>query len=476
MNLPAAKTAFKRHTHEAQPQNWDEVLATETRPIPDYVTNFGPMPEGPTEVPTRWYTDPAVFADEVENIWKKKWQMACRLDHIANKGDTYLHEVAGLSFIVVRVDDDVVKGYWNSCLHRGVPLRQCAGRVDRLQCPFHGFTWSLAGKSVLIPHAEDFPQIDQENFSLPEVQIALWQGWVMINPDLQAEPFESYVGDLDRQFERFPWTDREVTMQIRKVFPANWKAVQEAFMESFHVLTTHPQLAFNSAGERCNTFAARGNVSRGILAIGQTSDYVAQTPGEQLIYERMNGFWDDEAIPDGYALPEGVTARQANANRNRNLMRPALGDVVDLATDSEAGDVYYFTLFPNFHPFGMMQSFAYRFYPHTSSPDACVMEITFLAPVVGDRPRKEPPPAIELGAQEEFVAVEKLGSFGSFISQDSSNLAGIMKGMRNSQTGYVQFAEVHESKIRHFYQVYEGVMGLSAEAEVAEAKARRAAA
>lgn len=475
MNVRAPATAFQRHTHANQPQNWSEVLARETRPVPDHVRSFGAPPEGPYEVPARWYTDHAIFAEEIEKIWKKKWQMVCRLDHIPQKGDTYLHEVAGLSIVIVRVDQDTVKGYWNSCLHRGVPLRQCAGRVDRLQCPFHGFTWNLDGKNVMIPHAEDFPHIDPEKFSLPEVKITLWQGFVMMNPDLNAEPFETYIGKLDGQFARFPWTDREVSMQIRKIFPANWKAVQEAFMESFHVLTTHAQLALGSAGERCNDFGAIGNVSRGVLATGHTSDYVPYTPTESEIFARQNGVWDDEEVPESFNLPEGVTARQASAERNRDLMRPKLGPVVDEATDTEVTDVHYYTMFPNFHPFGMMQTFAYRFYPHTSDPDQCVMEITFLTPVAEGQAHRTPPEPIWLAAEEEFVEVKKLGSFGSFISQDSSNLAGVMMGLRNSQTGYVNFARFHESKIRHFYSIYEKVMGLSSAKEVAAAKAKTTA-
>src|SRR3546814_7639607 len=82
---------------------------------------------------------------EVERIWKTRWQMACRVDELRNVGDTWVYEVASLSFVIVRSDPQTIKAFYNSCLHRGRPLRDCPGQVSHLKCPFHGFTWGLDG-------------------------------------------------------------------------------------------------------------------------------------------------------------------------------------------------------------------------------------------------------------------------------------------------------------------------------------------
>lgn len=461
---------FSKYSHETQPQTFDDLLALDTRPVPDYVRHFGDYDVGPTQVPTRWYTDPELHKAEVEKIWKRKWQMACRVDHVREIGDTYVYNVAELSFVIVRASKDEIKGYWNSCLHRGVPLRPCAGRVDRLQCPFHGFTWGLDGKSLLIPHAEEFPQIDQATFSLPEVKVSVWQGFVFINPDLNAGPLEEYVGKLDSELSLVPFTNRQLSMHVTKVFPANWKAVQEAFMESFHVLTTHPQFAVNM-GERCTSFGADGNVSRGILTIGQTNDYVRSTPDEQQIYRAMQEFWDDETDLGEFALPEGVTAREAIIKRSRDLMRPIIGPKADEVSDMEACELFYYTVFPNFFPFGVFgQPMMYRFLPYGSTPDKSLMEVWMLLPLPDGVEPDEPVKPIWLDEDQEFSTVEALGSFGAFISQDSSNLGSIMTGLRNNQLGFVTFARKYESKIRHFYALYEKALDLSAAEEVDRVK------
>lgn len=468
-----APAMFAMHHHESQPQTFEEVLATETLPIPEYVRNFGAPIEGPHEIPARWYTDPEIHNAEVERLWKRNWQLVCTLDHIPHKGDTHVYEVAGLSFLIVRVSETVVKAYWNSCLHRGVPLRQSSGRVDRLQCPFHGFTWSLEGRSQMIPHPEEFPHIDAANFSLPHVLVDVWQNFVFINPDLNAEPLDAYLGQLDSQFKQWPLGSREITLHVKKVFPANWKAVQEAFMESYHVLTTHPQYAATTGAERCGDFGAEGHVSRGILAIGFSSDYIAQTPSEEAIFRIMTGFWDDEEIPEDRRLPSGITARQTAANGIREINRPLFGDKIDSATTTELLDVYYYSVFPNSHLFGMiMTPLIYRFLPLGDKGDKCTMEVILLRQVPEGQSRRAPPEPIVLGEEQEFIEVKDLGTFGSFISQDSSNMAGVMTGLRSSRTGYVQFSRKFESKIRHFYSEYEKALGRSANEEVAAIKSK----
>src|SRR3546814_3009319 len=103
--------------------------------------------------------------------------MACRVDELRNVGDTWVYEVASLSFVIVRSDPQTIKAFYNSCLHRGRPLRDCPGQVSHLKCPFHGFTWGLDGGLRGVPAREEFPTVTNEAFRLPEAKVALWGGF-----------------------------------------------------------------------------------------------------------------------------------------------------------------------------------------------------------------------------------------------------------------------------------------------------------
>lgn len=465
---------FKKYKHETQAQSYAELLDRDSRSVPEFIRDFVTEdvdPVGPCEIPIRWYTDPEVHDLEIEQIWKRTWQIACRVDHVPHVGDTFLYEVAGLSVAIVRVADDEIKGYWNACLHRGAPIiRHRLCRVDRLQCPFHGFTWDLEGNCQMIPHPEEFPHIDPDKFALPEVQVATWQGFVFINPDLEAESLESYMGEFDNHFTRLPFTRRELSAHIGKVFPANWKAVQEAFMESFHVLTTHPQYAESSGADRCTDFGVSGNFSRGVVPFGVTNDYVAETPDEQYIWHRINDVWDDDVPPEELVLAPGATARQAMAERARAAFGPLLGSISDEASDAELIDIFYYTLFPNFHTQGFFTGVIYRFLPYGDAHDKCIMDIMFLSPVPEGAEPKPPAEMILLGEDEDWTSIESLGAFGAFVSQDSGNLYGVMQGMRSNQRGFINLARKYEMKLRHFYSVYEEATGLSSAEEVAALK------
>ena len=60
------------------------------------------MPGGPMRVDTDRFVDQRYHELEVERLWKKVWQMACREDDIPNVGDYYIYDIAHLSYIVVR--------------------------------------------------------------------------------------------------------------------------------------------------------------------------------------------------------------------------------------------------------------------------------------------------------------------------------------------------------------------------------------
>ena len=136
---------------------------------------------------------------EVEHIWRKVWQMACRVEELPNVGDHIVYEVATESVIVVRTGEGPteIRAYINSCLHRGTQLRTTGGNIQRFRCPFHGFTWDLDGELLHIPNSWDFPDIKPDEFCLPTAQTAFWGGFVFVNFDQECEPFESYIEVLD---------------------------------------------------------------------------------------------------------------------------------------------------------------------------------------------------------------------------------------------------------------------------------------
>jgi len=155
-------------TRRSKGISYQQLLDTDTHPVPSVLREENPISVGPVRVPVERYTSRAWFDLEVERLWKRVWQMACREEHIPHVGDHIVYEIVDLSFIVVRVSPTQIKAFWNSCLHRGRLLRdRGAPQAAEFRCPFHGFCWNIDGSLKQIPCEWDFPHIDKDNFNLP---------------------------------------------------------------------------------------------------------------------------------------------------------------------------------------------------------------------------------------------------------------------------------------------------------------------
>ena len=149
--------------------------------------------------------------------------MACHESDIANVGDTYVYDIAELSFIVVRVSK--TNQSVSQCLSSRRTLCDSHRRELKVfRCPFHGWSWNLDGSLKEIPGHWDFPSVKAEEYGLPEIRVGHWGGFVFINPDSECEPLENFLGDIDRHFG-IPLNDVS-KLHLIKVLPCNWKVAR----------------------------------------------------------------------------------------------------------------------------------------------------------------------------------------------------------------------------------------------------------
>ena len=53
------------------------------------------------------YTSPEFFRKEVEKVWGKAWQWACREEHIPEAGDYVVYDIGPHSILVVRTEKGI---------------------------------------------------------------------------------------------------------------------------------------------------------------------------------------------------------------------------------------------------------------------------------------------------------------------------------------------------------------------------------
>ena len=431
---------------------YQQLLEADSRPVPEILRESRPRYLGSHDVPIERYTSRAFHELEVEKLWKRVWQMACREEDIPAVGDHVVYEIANLSVLVVRAAPDSVRAYHNVCLHRGRLLKERDGSAREIRCPFHGFTWSLDGKLARVPCAWDFPHVEPEKFALPELKVATWGGFVFVNMDPACAQLSEFLVGLDRHFERWPLERRYKSAHVAKRMRANWKVVQEAFMEAYHVVATHPQI-LAGIGDANSQYDVYENFTRAITPNGTPSPHLAWAPSEQEMFDAMTDRRADEAPL--VAIPPGMTARQIAAAGARAMLAPVCGaEYAESLCDSELADSFYFTVFPNFHPWGAFNRIVYRFRPNGDDHESSIMECLYLAPY---REGEKPPPAPIhwLDFDEDWTNAPELGPLARIFNQDSFNLPKVQRGLRAAQKLGLTLGNYQEAKIRHFHALLE---------------------
>lgn len=221
-------------------------------------------------------------------------------------------------------------------------------------------------------------------------------------------------------------------------------------MEAFHVVATHPQL-LAGIGDANSQYDAWGNFSRAITANGTPSPHLKWRPSEQEMFDSMTDRRLDE--PPLVAIPEGASARQISAAGGRESLRAALGTSVEELCDAELVDSFYYTVFPNFHPWGAYNRIVYRFRPYGTEVDQSIMECMYLAPYQGEKP---PAATIHwLGPDDDWTEAAELGFLARVFNQDTFNLPKVQLGLKATAKKTVTLAEYQETKIRHFHWLYD---------------------
>lgn len=427
---------------------YQELLDSDSHEVPDVLRWFSPMAPSEADVPVERYTSADFHQLEVDKMWTKVWQMACREEDIPEVGDHLSYDIVGRSILVVRSGPETIEAFHNVCPHRGRRLKECRGRDTELRCAFHGFAWELEGDLKQVPCQWDFPRLEPDEWALTDVQVGTWGGFVFINMDPNCDSLDSHLGDLSAHFDRWPLEDRYKEAHVAKVMDCNWKVAQEAFMEAFHVVATHPQL-LPSLGDAISQYDVFGNFSRAISPNGVPSPHVTWEPTQQQIFDAMSDRNLDEE-PKAI-VPEGETARHVAAMAARASLRPAVGDRVDELCDAEMAESIYYTVFPNFHPWGAYNRIVYRFRPHGNDHRRSIMECMFLSPFTGERPPAAP--IHWLADDADWTDATELGMLGRVFNQDVYNLPEVQKGLEAMIKPGVTFADYQETKPRHFHDL-----------------------
>jgi phenylpropionate dioxygenase-like ring-hydroxylating dioxygenase large terminal subunit len=427
--------------------------AIEVEADPDDST--GVVPEDlsdPMTIPVEAYVSQEYARAERDKLWRKVWQQVGRVEEIPEVGSYLTYDVLDDSIIVVRTGPNEFAAHHNVCMHRGRKLvdnaegaKNAVGRARKsFVCGFHGWTYGLDGTCTHIREQDDWQgKLSARNTHLAPVQVDTWGGWLFVNMDPDCESLADYLMPAAKILDPFGLENMRYKWRKWLYFDCNWKVALEAFNETYHVFTTHPE--FNRFGEFKGWAKAQGRHSnigydapkgmeetKSKIRLGTGDDPRVSTAEMQMYtWEQTNATTTETLVNAAKRLvdelPEGTPADKvlqhwlASARRDdeeRGVIWPTIPpDIL-----GQSGTAWQ--LFPNLQiGQGLTSALCYSARPDPSyDPNKCIFEVAVfeLYPKGGE-------------PQTEWQYTPKDSpNWLSVLPQDFSNMAAVQQGMKSA--------------------------------------------
>jgi len=407
---------------------------------------------GDEDISYERYTSQAYYDLEMERLWTRTWQWACRKEHIPEVGDYYVYDVGRYSILIVHSHEGI-KAYHNSCPHRATKFRPSGsdGSAGEIRCPYHGWTWTLEGDLSRLPCAWDFPHVKPDQFRLPEVKADIWAGFIFINMDPDAPPLMDYLGILPEHAAQYWMKDRYTVLHVQKELACNWKLTLDASQEAYHVEETHPQTLVANNGDASQYDFFGPHISRIFKPNGLTSPAITRPVSEQ---ERADAIVAGDPRDDSRArviVREGETARHALARYFRETL--GIPDTANVST-AELVDSQGYFVFPNAQFFfSGTRPVAARALPLNNRFDQSLWEFFVLRPLEPGEDAPIAPAPVRLKEDEPFTSLPDISfALAEIQEQDTSNLRAQQEGMMAGPKPGQTLGNYQEVRIRHMHR------------------------
>jgi nitrite reductase/ring-hydroxylating ferredoxin subunit len=393
-------------------------------------------------ISTDRYRSEEYLEREREQIWMKVWQVAGRASELANEGDWKVHRIFDQSYIIARGKDGELRGFVNTCTHRGNALCAGKGNSQRFTCPYHLWSFDLEGSLRGVSRPDLVGDIDKDALGLVQVPVDTFAGFIFLNPDPEALPLAEFLGpEVAELFAPYRLDEMTTVLDVRERIECNWKVVIDAFLEGYHIQGIHPELLkviFIDAAAGRYRFMGDHSVVVVPFDVAHVDDFgPAQQvegimelpgtfPGVAGVLPRFSELVEDFRRDDGELMfPEGVTGRVLLQQATRETYS-VNGLDVDALTDPQMSDNHAWLLFPNF--FMTVRAGEATVITATPDPDGdpnrCIWHITSYMWL---------PVEYQEAFKAEPVEVEEPNSYPYFLAlqQDYEQMPRQQQGLRN---------------------------------------------
>lgn len=207
--------------------------------------------EGPARVPYWVYTDPKIYATELERIfYGPTWNYVGLAAEAPKTGDFRRNFIGEREILMIRNAAGGISVVQNRCAHRGSQICQAlSGNCgEALICPYHQWTFDFDGNLTGVPFRRGvkgkggMPEgFDLADHGLIRLRVEVLNGAVFASFDPAAPALADYLGPAMVKYFTRVFDGRGLTVlgTQRQMIDCNWKLQMENLKDSYHAGLLH---------------------------------------------------------------------------------------------------------------------------------------------------------------------------------------------------------------------------------------------
>ncbi|MGW5383110.1 aromatic ring-hydroxylating oxygenase subunit alpha [Nocardia sp. NPDC003963] len=183
---------------------------------------------------------------ERDRIFGRVPSIIAHSSELARPNDFLTLQMPRNRVLAVRQRDGSVKAFVNACRHRGSLLEENAtGRCRLFSCGYHRWSYDTDGSLRAITRDTSFGEVDRANLGLIELPTEERHGFIWMVDAAGADiDVADWLGpEMDSTLAHLG-LERYVTFRAEGFDePCNWKLMQDAFLDGYHIQYAHPNTA-----------------------------------------------------------------------------------------------------------------------------------------------------------------------------------------------------------------------------------------
>lgn len=195
------------------------------------------------------FDDPRVFELEMRRIFEGGWVFLGLASQARGPHDFFTTTIGRVPVLVMRDGEGVLRGFVNSCPHKGSRVAQTmCGHARLLVCPYHSWSFDSAGRNRGVKwknagaYAEAF---DRQNHDLPALPaFEEYRGFLFGSLVADVPPLRDHLGETSKLLDLVAGQSEEgveaVPGGVTFTYDANWKLQLENCSDAYHFTSAHP--------------------------------------------------------------------------------------------------------------------------------------------------------------------------------------------------------------------------------------------